>query len=222
MSQRLPAIPAPGPLEEYCQGFDALFESLSQREGFRRYQEGLVLPLERNKTLTALANAEPIVGAQNPQVQAMQWFLSESTWSAEAVNERRSELLIADPLTAADAQGVLVIDETGDRKEGTKTAHVARQCLANLGKVDNAVVSVTSLWADERVYYPPEVEPYTPASWFQRPGSRRARTARPLAPSPRSPWGWCQRRSRQASPSARWWLTVSMARMSNSAVGWSA
>ena len=168
MSQRLPAIPAPGPLEEYCQGFGALFDNLSQRDGFRRYQEGLVLPLERNKTLTALANAEPIVGAQNPQVQAMQWFLSESTWSAEAVNKRRLELLIADPLTTADAQGVLVIDETGDRKDGTKTAHVGRQYLANLGKVDNGVVSVTSLWADERVYYPLEVEPYTPASWFQK------------------------------------------------------
>jgi SRSO17 transposase len=29
------------------------------------------------------------------------------------------------------------------------------------------VVSVTSLWADEQVYYPLEVEPYTPASWFK-------------------------------------------------------
>jgi SRSO17 transposase len=49
-------------------------------------------------------------------------------------------------------RGVLVIDETGDRKEGHKTAHVSRQYLANLGKIDNGVVSVSSLWADERVY----------------------------------------------------------------------
>ena len=168
MSQPLPATAAPGPLEAYCQGFDPLFDNRSQRDGFRRYQEGLLLPRERNKTLTALANAEPIVGAQNPQVQAMQWFLSESTWSAQAVNTRRLEVLMADPLAAADAKGVLVIDETCDRKDGTKTAHVARQYLANLGKVDNGVVSVTSLWADERVYYPLEVEPYTPASWFEK------------------------------------------------------
>ena len=168
MSPPLPAAPAPGPLEAYCRGFDPLFDNHSQREGFRRYQEGLLLPLERNKTLTALVNAEPIVGAQNPQVQALQWFLSESNWSAEAINTRRLGLLIADPLSAPDAQGVLVIDETGDRKDGTKTAHVGRQYLANLGKVDNGVVSVTSLWADERVYYPLDVEPYTPASWFEK------------------------------------------------------
>ena len=61
---------------------------------------------------------------------------------------------------------MLVIDEHGDRKWGAKTAHVGRQCLADLGKVDNGVVSVSSLWADERVYYPVTVEPYTPAHHF--------------------------------------------------------
>src|ERR687894_535274 len=55
-----------------------------------------------------------------------------------------------------------------DRKDGTKTAHVGRQYLANLGKVDNGVVSVTSLWADPRVYYPVSFEPYTPAHWFTK------------------------------------------------------
>jgi hypothetical protein len=68
--------------------------------------------------------------------------------------------------TAPTAAGVLVIDETGDRKAGTKTAHVGRQYLANVGKIDNGVVSVTSLWADEQLYYPLAVEPYTPKHWF--------------------------------------------------------
>jgi DDE superfamily endonuclease len=63
---------------------------------------------------------------------------------------------------------VLVIDETGARKDGHHTAHVGRQYLANLGKIDHGVVSVTSLWADERVYYPVDVEPYTPAHHFAK------------------------------------------------------
>ena len=54
------------------------------------------------------------------------------------------------------------------RKRRKKTAHVARQYLANLGKVDNGVVSVTSLYADEHLYYPLEVEPYTPSRWFEK------------------------------------------------------
>ena len=168
MTYRQPVTPAPGPLEAYCQHFDALFRQRSQRASFRRYLEGLLLPQERNKTLTALANTEPVVGAQLPVAQGLQWFLSESTWDPAVVNERRVALLCADPLTAPTAQGVLVIDEHGDRKWGTKTAHVGRQYLANLGKTDNGVVSVTSLWADEAVYYPLHYEPYTQAHHFAR------------------------------------------------------
>lgn len=61
-----------------------------------------------------------------------------------------------------------MIDESGDRKAGTKTAHVGRQYLGNIGKIDNGVVSVSSLWADESVYYPLHVQPYTPAHYFGR------------------------------------------------------
>jgi hypothetical protein len=168
MTQRLPVPAAPGPLEDYCQQFDPLFDQRNQRDGFRRYLEGLLLPAERNKTLTALANTEPVVGAQHPRAQSLQWFLSESSWDPAAVNAQRLALLRADPVTAPTGRGVLVIDEHGDRKWGSKTAHVGKQYLANLGKIDNGVVSVSSLWADEHLYCPLEVEPYTPAHYFQR------------------------------------------------------
>lgn len=92
----------------------------------------------------------------------MQWFLSESGWDPEELNKRRLELLVEDPKTVPEEKGVLlVIDEHGDRKWGKRTAHVGRQWLANIGKTDNGVVSVSSLWTDEEVYYPLEVEPYT-------------------------------------------------------------
>jgi SRSO17 transposase len=166
MTARQAAAPAPGSRETYAAHFDELFSTLSQREGFRRSLDGLLLPAERNKTLTALANAEPIGGAHQPAVQALQWFLSESTWDAAAVTARRVALLRAEPATAPDATGVLVIDETGERKWGTKTAHVGRQDLGSIGKVANGVVSVTSLWADAHVYYPLAVEPFTPPQHF--------------------------------------------------------
>jgi SRSO17 transposase len=55
--------------------------------------------------------------------------LSESTWDHQAVNQQRIQLLCEDPATAPHAQGVLVIDDTRDRKAGRHTAHVARQYL---------------------------------------------------------------------------------------------
>jgi SRSO17 transposase len=125
MTARRPCPPAPGPLEDYATQFDPLLASVAQRRGLRDYLQGLLLPRDRNKTLTALADAEPVVGAQHRQVQRLQWFLSESTRDHEAVNQQRIELLCADAATAPHAQGVLVIDDTGDRKDGSATAHVA-------------------------------------------------------------------------------------------------
>src|SRR5215213_2281394 len=168
MTKRLPVTPAPGALEDYAARFDDLLGVRAQREGFRRYLEGLLLPAERNKTLTALANTEPVKGAQHASAQALQWFLSESRWDPKSVNAKRIELLGADPKTAPNQGGVLVIDEHGDRKWGKKTAHVGRQYLANIGKVDSGVVSVSSLWADEGVYYPLQFEPYTPEHHFEK------------------------------------------------------
>jgi DDE superfamily endonuclease len=164
MTQRRPCPPAPGPLEDYATQFDPLFRSLAQRRGFRAYLQGLLLPRDRNKTLTALAGAEPVVGAQHAAVQDLQWYLSESTWDHEQLNQRRLELLGGDPATRPHDQGVLVIDDSGDRKAGSHTAHVARQYLGSVGKTDNGIVCVSSLWADERVYWPVHVTPYTPAS----------------------------------------------------------
>src|SRR5215216_6555498 len=167
MTKRYPVSPAPAPLEDYAMSFDDLFGARAQRHAFRRYMEGLLLPTERNKTLTALANTEPLVGAQRKEAQSLQWFLSESRWDPQEVNERRLELMVDENATAPSEEGVLVIDEHGDRKWGKHTAHVGRQWLANIGKTESGVVSVSGLWADERVYYPVDFEPYTPAHHFE-------------------------------------------------------
>jgi SRSO17 transposase len=164
MTKRRACPSAPGPLEAYAAQFDPLFGSLAQRRGLRAYLQGLLLPRDRNKTLTALAGAEPLVGAQHRAVQGLQFFLSESPWDHQQVNQQRIQLLCADPATAPHRRGVLVIDDTGDRKDGRHTAHVARQYLGSVGKTDNGIVCVTSLWADERCYWPLHLVPYEPAS----------------------------------------------------------
>ena len=171
MTTRRSCPPAPGPLEDYAARFDPLFSSLAQRRGFRDYLQGLLLPRDRNKTLTGLAGAEPVAGAQHREVQRLQWFLSESAWDHKQVNERRVQLLREDPATAPHDRGALVLDDTGDRKDGTATAHVARQYLGSVGKIDNGIVAVTSLWADARCYWPVHAVLYTPAS--RLPGGER-------------------------------------------------
>src|SRR6266536_4764812 len=113
MTTRRPCPPATGPLEAYAARFDPLLSRLAQRRGLRAYLQGLLLPRDRNKTMTALAGAEPVVGAQHVAVQGLQWFATESSWDHQQVNQRRVELLMADPATAPHDQGALVIDDSG-------------------------------------------------------------------------------------------------------------
>ena len=94
---------------------------------------------------------------------------------------------------------MLVIDDSGDRKDGTKTAHVGQQYLGRYGKTDNGVVTVTTVWADERLYYPVHAVPYTPARHFAKGKSDLAfRTSWPSARRWRSGHG------RRGSRSGRW------------------
>ena len=164
MTARRPSSAAPGPLEAYARAFDDLFGVLAQREGFRAYLQGLLLPRDRNKTLTGLVGTEPVVGAQAAPAQQLQFFLSESSWDAAGVNRRRLDTLWAQDELRPHAHGVLIVDDSGDRKAGSHTAHVGRQYLGSIGKIDNGIVAVTTVWADERVYYPLHCAPYTPAS----------------------------------------------------------
>src|SRR5712692_11293538 len=107
MTERLACPPAPGPLEDYAVGFDELFANVAQRRGFREYLQGLLLPRDRNKTITALVGAEPVIAADAAPVQKLQCFLSESTWDPDAVNDCRLERLLSDPHTTPHASGVL-------------------------------------------------------------------------------------------------------------------
>ncbi|MFI0260565.1 transposase [Streptomyces sp. NPDC017056] len=108
-------------MEEYAARFDDLFLNLAQRRGFREYLTGLLAPRDRNKTLTCLAGAEPVLGADLASVQRLQCFLSESRWDSEQVNARRLELLRTAPALALHEAGVLVIDDSGDRPDQVST-----------------------------------------------------------------------------------------------------
>jgi SRSO17 transposase len=169
MTKRIEIIPAPEPLEAYARHFDDLLGKSNQREGFRRYLEGLLLPTERHKTLTGLVNTEPLVGAQQARAQKLQWFLSESNWDERQVQAERLTRLARGSVHRADiGRGA---GDRRDRRSQGWAPHCA--CRAPIpgeafSKIDHGVVAVSSLWADEGVYYPIDFEPYTPAHHFAK------------------------------------------------------
>src|SRR5437588_531599 len=100
MTRRQPCPPAPGPLEGYAARFDDLFGSLAQRRGFREYLAGLLAPRDRNKTLTALAGAEPVAGAQHRSVPALPYTPARHFAKGKADPGFRTKLAIGADLAA--------------------------------------------------------------------------------------------------------------------------
>jgi SRSO17 transposase len=156
---RKPTPPTTEAIDRFCAQFDALFCRSQERVAFRHYLIGLLLPREHNKTVVELAAIVP--GANR---QALHHFLHDAPWDAEALNRRRLQLWRAHPSLGPYAQGVLIVDETGDPKRGSCIVLAAQQYLGKLGHVANGVVAVTSHWADGSRHVPLGVKPYRPAS----------------------------------------------------------
>lgn len=123
----------------------------------------MLLPRERNKTLTELAALVP-----DTDRQRLHHFLHDAPWDPAALNTRRLDLWQEHPALGPHTNGVLIVDETGDRKRGQGSVLAAQQYLGRLGHTANGVVSVTSPWADGTVHVPLGVRPYRPAARLPR------------------------------------------------------
>jgi SRSO17 transposase len=118
------------------------FRRREARERARRYLDGLLAHIER-KNGWQLAEA---LGEGGPQ--GMQRLLNAADWDAEAVRDDLRTYVLEH---LADAcSGVLVIDETGFVKKGTKSAGVARQYSGTAGRRENQQIGVFLLYASAR------------------------------------------------------------------------
>jgi SRSO17 transposase len=93
-----------------------------------------LLPRERNKTVTGLVGAPVGTKVSDPDVQRLDSFVAESIWQVEAINGRRLDLELGTAETASPKRGALIIDDSGDRKWGTKMAFTSRQYLVGSGR----------------------------------------------------------------------------------------
>src|SRR5260221_2971849 len=146
-------------IDQFCAHFDDLLPGYEERTALRQYLIGLLLPREHNKTLVELGAIVP--GADR---QRLHHFLHDAPWDAEALNRRRLAQWQAHPYLGPHAQGVLIVDETGDPKRGSRIVLAAQQYLGKLGHVANGVVAVTSHWTDGSRHLPLGGKPYRPAS----------------------------------------------------------
>jgi len=109
------------------------FARSEPRERVLAYVRGLLAPLERKNSWTLAEQA----GESIPD--GMQRLLMSADWDAGAVRDDVRDYVVEH---LGDPAGVLVVDETGFLKKGTKSAGVARQYSGTAGRIENCQIGV--------------------------------------------------------------------------------
>ena len=134
---------------DWAQGLDELSERIAPR--FRRveprrravaYLRGLLAPVER-KNGWQLAEA---AGDSTPD--GMQDFLARMLWDADLVRDDLRAYVVEH---LGDADAVLVLDETGFLKKGTKSVGVQRQYSGTAGRIECAQAGAQHQLPDRRL-----------------------------------------------------------------------
>jgi SRSO17 transposase len=162
----------------WARGLDGVEERIAPRfcraEPRRRalaYLRGLLAPVER-KNGWQLAEA---AGDATPD--GMQDFLSRMRWDAEAVRDDLRAYVVEH---LGDPDAVLVLDETGFLKKGTKSAGVQRQYSGTAGRIENCQIGVFLGYASRHGRALIDRALYLPQSWAGD-AARRAEAGVPEA-----------------------------------------
>src|ERR1700759_2335522 len=151
-------------VQAWADGLDGVVDRIAPRFGRteprRRagaYLRGLLAPVER-KNGWQLAEA---VGDRTPD--GVQDFLSRVQWDADAVRDDLQAYVVQH---LGDPDGVLILDETGFLKKGTKSAGVQRQYSGTAGRVENCQLGVFCAYATSKGRALIDRELYLPKSWI--------------------------------------------------------
>lgn len=150
--------------EEVGERIGPVFARSETRERAQTYLRGLLSPIERKNGWQMAEEA----GEATPY--AMQYLLDRARWESERLrDEVRS--YVCEKL--GDDQAVLVIDETGFVKKGTKSVAVQRQYSGTAGRIENCQLGVFLSYASARGHTLLDRELYLPKSWTQNPARCR-------------------------------------------------
>jgi SRSO17 transposase len=142
------------------------FARSEPRARAREYLSGLVAGLERKNGWTLAERA----GEVSPD--GMQRLLRWADWDVEGV---RDDLRAYVAGQLGEPDGVLIADETGFLKKGTRSAGVQRQYSGTAGRTENCQIGVFLAYASARGHALIDRELYLPASWTD--DRNRCRTA---------------------------------------------
>jgi SRSO17 transposase len=152
-------------VEDWAAGLEKVLERIGGR--FARseprvragvYLRGLLSAAERKNGWTLAEQA----GDRTPD--AMQRLLNHADWDADAVRDDLRAYVVEH---LGDEAAVLVVDETGFLKKGTRSAGVARQYSGTAGRIENCQVGVFLAYATPAGRTFIDRALYLPKAWIE-------------------------------------------------------
>ena len=157
---------------DWARGLDGLIERIAlrfrrvePRRRVRAYLQGLLAPVERKNGWQLAENA----GDRTPD--GVQDFLARMRWDADQVRDDLRAYVIAQ---LGDGDAVLVLDETGFIKKGSKSVGVQRQYSGTAGRIENCQIGVFLGYASRHGHALIDRALYLPEVWANDPARRRA------------------------------------------------
>jgi SRSO17 transposase len=142
--------------EEMAARLGRRFRRAEARAHAADYLRGLLAEVERKNGWQLAERA----GYAHPR--GIQRVLDRYAWDADAVRDDLRAYVVAE---LGDPRAVLVVDETGFPKQGTRSAGVARQYCGTLGKRANCQVGVFLGYASPKGHVGLDRALYLPEAW---------------------------------------------------------
>lgn len=142
------------------------FSRSDLRQRLEQFLRGLLSQIGR-KNSWQLAEA---TGAETPH--GFQRLLGRARWNADDVRDDLRDYVVEH---LGDEQAVLIVDETGFLKKGTKSAGVSRQYSGTAGRIENSQIGVFLAYRSGKGHALIDRELYLPKVWIENP--KRCREA---------------------------------------------
>jgi SRSO17 transposase len=143
--------------EAFAGRFAGRFRRVEARRRMVSYVRGLLSETERKNGWTL---AE-VAGDAGPE--GMQRLLNFYPWDVGGVRDDVRDVVVE--CLADERDGVLIVDETGFLKKGTKSAGVARQYSGTAGRIENSQIGVFLAYASPAGRALIDRELYLPKEW---------------------------------------------------------
>lgn len=145
-------------LEQVAERIGVRFGRRDLRAHAGRYLRGLISRVERKngwQLAEELGDSSPV---------NLQHFIARAEWSADEIRDDLQRYVTEN---LGQPEGVLVIDETGFLKKGTKSAGVKRQYSGTAGRIENCQIGVFLAYRSEKGHALIDRELYLPREWAE-------------------------------------------------------